>query len=194
MGCKPFLPELGKRGSAQDWTCSSSAEQHPVKNLSWISISLVRFPQILAVCGSVNHTSEARCVIVSTWPWAIPLYNNSFYSGLWHNSLGLIISFFLGLLCKSNFLFTCIYPFTYICLYLVHLSLIQLMRDADTHFWWARNSSLCCPILFFQLGIFLLLLMFLSFSRAILYKHVQCDPLLTSELCYDVYKTLFDGL
>ncbi|CAM9435955.1 unnamed protein product [Bubo scandiacus] len=30
--------------------------------------------------------------------------------------------------------------------------------------------------------------------RGILYKHLQCDSLLTFKLCYDVYKTLFDGL
>lgn len=60
--CWNWESEAGFR-SAQDWTCSSSAEQHPVRNLSWLSISLVLFPQILAECGSVNHTSEARCVI-----------------------------------------------------------------------------------------------------------------------------------
>lgn len=47
---------------------------------------------------------------------------------------------------------------------------------------------------FLQLGIFLLFLMFLSFSRGILYKHLQRDSLLTFKLCYDVCKTLFDAL
>lgn len=47
---------------------------------------------------------------------------------------------------------------------------------------------------FFQLGIFLLFLLFFSISRGILYKHLQHDSLLTFKLCYDVYKTLFDGL